>query len=191
MRDVPNSVILSSSCFILMLRGARDLLYIFLQSFLYQFQDFQRYRNCCGLHTRNSFNFDFKVFIFFDHDSFSATLTEVFFSVGIGHINKQAAFFLFILDCNVGSVGLIIIIIIVIMMMMMMSIPCRLRMFGLVYSPWGGLQQFTTGPRSLFSFFLKEQHFPQYLCCPQQSCFLDNFQPHVHADSLHVLLKVD
>ena len=105
----------------------------------------------------------------------------MFFSVGIGHINKQADFFLFILDCNVGSVGLIIIIIIIViimmmlmlmlmmmlmlmlmmmMMMIMMSIPCRLRMFGLVYSPWGGLQQVTTGPRSLFSFFLKEQYFP-------------------------------
>ena len=93
----------------------------------------------------------------------------------------QADFFLFILDCNVGSVGLIIIIIVIIMMMLMlmltmmlmlmlmlmmmmmmimMSIPCRLRMFGLVYSPWGGLQQVTTGPRSLFSFFLKEQYFP-------------------------------
>ena len=136
----------------------RDLLYIFLQSFLYQSQDFYRYLNCCGFPTPNSFNFDFKVFIFFD--SFSPTLTEVFFSVGIEHINKQAAFFLFILDCNVGSVGLIIIIIIVMMMMMMMSIPCRLRMFSLVYSPWGGLQQVTTGPRSLFSFFLKEQYFP-------------------------------
>ena len=103
----------------------------------------------------------------------------MFFSVGIGHINKQADFFLFILDCNVGSVGLIIIIIVIIMMMLMlmlmmmlmlmlmmmmmmimMSIPCRLRMFGLVYSPWGGLQQVTTGPRSLFSFFLKGQYFP-------------------------------
>ena len=95
----------------------------------------------------------------------------MFFSVGIGHINKQADFFLFILDCNVGSVGLIIIIIVIIMMMLMlmlmmmmmmimMSIPCRLRMFGLVYSPWGGLQQVTTGPRSLFSFLLKEQYFP-------------------------------
>ena len=29
------------------------------------------------------------------------------------------------------------------------------------------------------------------LCCPQQYCFLDNFQPHVHADSLHILLKVE
>ena len=102
----------------------------------------------------------------------------MFFSVEIGHINKQAAFFLFILDCNVGSVGLTIIIIVIIMMMLMLmlmlmlmmmmmmmmmmmtSIPCRLRMFGLVYSPWGGLQQVTTGPRSLFSFFLKEQYFP-------------------------------
>ena len=54
-----------------------------------------------------------------------------------------------------------------------------------------GLQQVATAPRSLFSFFLQGQYIPQYLCCPQQCCFLDNFQHHVHADSLHVLLKVE
>ena len=86
-----------------------------------------------------------------------------------------SSFFLFILDCNVGSVGLFMMMMMMMMMMMvmlmlmvmvtvmvmaMMSIPCTLRIFGLVYSPWGGLQQVTTGHRSLFSFFLKEQHFP-------------------------------
>ena len=45
------------------------------------------------------------------------------------------------------------------------------------------------GPRSRFSFFLQGQYFSYVLCCPQQCCFLDNFQPHVHADLLYVLLK--
>ena len=59
-----------------------------------------------------------------------------------------------------------------------MSIPCSASWFIVLGS---GLHQVATGPRSLFSFFLH----------PQQFCFLDNFQPHVRADSLHVLLKVD
>ena len=54
-----------------------------------------------------------------------------------------------------------------------------------------GLEQGKSGPTSLFSFFLQGENFPQYLCCPQQCCFLDNFQPQVHANSLQILLKVD
>ena len=72
-----------------------------------------------------------------------------------------------------------------------MSIPCRLRLKGC--SAWfivlgNGLQQVTMGPRSLFSFFLQGQYFPLYLCCSQQCCFLNNSHPHVHANSLHVLI---
>ena len=150
MRDVPSSVIFSSSCFILMLSGTCCIYFLILSL------------SVPGLlalpellwlsYPKFFFEFRFQgLYIFWQF--FSYFNWSVLF-------NKQAAFFLFILDCNVGSVGLIVNFIIVMMMMMMMSIPCRLRMFGLVYTPWGGLQQVTTGPRSLFSFFLKEQYFP-------------------------------
>ena len=55
-----------------------------------------------------------------------------------------------------------------------------------------GLQQVTTGPRSLFSFFLLGQYFPWYLCCRQQCCFLDNFQRQRRSNQFaSVILKVD
>ena len=61
-------------------------------------------------------------------------------------------------------------------------------MFGLVYSPW---ERVTTRHHGYqVSLFLLTGTVLSFLCCPQQCCFLDNFQPHVHADSLHVLLKV-
>ena len=81
----------------------RGLLYIFLQPFLYQSQGSSHNRNCCSFHPPLSFNFDFKVFIF--SQFFSYFIWSVLFS-GYGHINKQAAFFPFVLDYNVWSVGL-------------------------------------------------------------------------------------
>ena len=53
-----------------------------------------------------------------------------------------------------------------------------------------GLEQGKSGPTSLFSFFLQGENFPQYLCCPQQCCFLDNFQPQVHANRFKYSLKL-
>ena len=42
-------------------------------------------------------------------------------------------------------------------------------MFSLVIVLGSGLQQVTTGPRSLFSFFLQGQYFRWYFCCPNNA----------------------
>ena len=79
-----------------------SVVYIF-QPFLNKSKEPYNYRNFCSFHPPHSFNFDFKVFVFWAF--FSYFNWRVLFG-GNGHINEQAPFFLFVLDYNVGSVGL-------------------------------------------------------------------------------------
>ena len=67
------------------------------------------------------------------------------------------------------------------------------RMFGLIYSPWERVTTSHLGSQVSLFLLLTETvlSLVSQSAVPQQCCILDNFQPHVHADSLHVLLKVD
>ena len=65
------------------------------------------------------------------------------------------------------------------------------RIFGLVYSPWERATTSHHGSQVSLLLLLTGTVLSLVSSRPQQCCFLDNFQPHVHADSLHVLLKVD
>ena len=62
------------------------------------------YQNCCSFYPPHSFNFDFKVFVFWE--SFSYFHWSVLFS-GNGYINEHAACFVFVLDYNVWSLAFI------------------------------------------------------------------------------------
>ena len=62
------------------------------------------YQNCCSFYPPHSFNFDFKVFVFWE--SFSYFHWSVPFS-GNGYINADAACFVFVLDYNVWSLAFI------------------------------------------------------------------------------------
>ena len=79
-----------------------DLLYVFLQPYLYlpQSQDFLSLPELLCSHSPHSFNFDFKVFIL----SFSVTLSEVsevFFSVGMDiSISRQLFSCLFLITMS-------------------------------------------------------------------------------------------
>ena len=64
------------------------------------------YQNCCSFYPLHSFNFDFKVFVFWE--SFSYFQWSVLFS-GNGYINEHAACFVFVLDYNVWSLAFLLI----------------------------------------------------------------------------------
>ena len=83
----------------------RDLLYIVYISPILSLlvQGLLSLEELLWLSSPHCFNFDFKVFIFWQF--FSYMNWSILFG-GVGHINKQAAFFLFVLDNDVCFVGL-------------------------------------------------------------------------------------
>ena len=82
----------------------RDLLYIFLQPFLYLCQGSYHYRYCWGFHPY-ILSISMSRSLYFD--CFSVTLTEVFFSKGMVISMNRQLFVLSVLDYNVWSNGFI------------------------------------------------------------------------------------
>ena len=101
MWDVPISLIFCSSC-IVMLPGICCI--YFSSPFFSSSRVILSLPELLRLLPLHSFNFDFKVSLFWQFSSYfnwSALLS------GDGHINEQAAFFVSVLDYNVWSVGFI------------------------------------------------------------------------------------
>ena len=100
MWDVPRSLIFCSSCIVMLLGICR----IYLSNPFFISPRAPITTRIVRLSPLHSFNFDFKVSIFWQF--FSYFNWSVLFS-GNGHINKQAVFFLSVLDSNVLSVSFI------------------------------------------------------------------------------------
>ena len=105
----------------------RDLLYIFLQLFLCQSQGSYHYRYCWGFHPY-ILSISMSRSLYFD--SFSVTLTEVFFSMGMVISMNRQLFFLSVPDYNVWSVGFI-------SQSVCIGISHKIVMFSFSVSVWG------------------------------------------------------